>query len=299
MRFSELPSDLGLTVIRDAPFANLGFLFDDLPDKLVFVAAPRFLTAAGKAKGVCSILTTPELASRFHDYSGLAIADDAQLAFFRIQEFLVEKTEFYLRPLPSEIHRSARVHPAAVIAAGNVSIGAESVIEANVVIERGVTIGSAVRIRAGSIIGAEGFQTAHFGQEIRQMSHGGGVIIQDGADVFANAVIARGVFRQSTLIGEGSRVGNGAFVSHNVQVGKRCFIGHNATINGNTVLGDEVWIGPNATISNMLEIGDRAWVALGSTVIESLSAGVHVTGMTALPHRRLLRRLVSIRSGHA
>src|SRR5882724_4531625 len=128
MKLSELPSELGLTVIRDAPFTNLGFLFDDLPDKLVFVAAPGFLTAAGKAKGVCSILTTPELASRFHESSGLAIADDAQLAFFCIQDFLVEKTAFYSSPLPSEIHRSARVHPAAVIAAHNVNIGADSVI---------------------------------------------------------------------------------------------------------------------------------------------------------------------------
>ena len=33
--------------------------------------------------------------------------------------------------------------------------------------------------------------------------------------------------------------------------------------------------------------------------IESLPAGAHVTGMTALPHRRLFRRLVSIRSGRA
>ena len=84
--------------------------------------------------------------------------------------------------------------------------------------------------------------------------------------------------------------------SHNVQVGKRTFIGHNAVVNGNSVVGADAWIGPNATIANLLQIGEHATVTLGATVIESVAPGARVTGMTALPHRRLLRHIASIAS---
>ena len=86
-------------------------------------------------------------------------------------------------------------------------------LEANVVIDHAVIVGSHVRIGAGSVIGAAGFQPARLGHEVLQMAHGGGVKIEDHVEIFANAAIARGVFRQSTTIGEYARVGNGAFVS--------------------------------------------------------------------------------------
>ena len=91
------------------------------------------------------------------------------------------------------------------------------------------------------------------------------------------------------------RPGNGAFVSHNVQVGQRCFVGHNATINGNTNVGDDTWIGPNATISNLLSLGARSRISLGAVVIQSVQADTQVTGMPAIEHRRMLRHVISIR----
>lgn len=98
-----------------------------------------------------------------------------------------------------------------------------------------------------------------------------------------------------TSLGKYVRIGNGAFVSHNVRVGDRTFIGHNATINGNTTIGNDAWIGPNATISNLLYIGDRAEISLGAVVIRSVPAGTRITGMTAIEHRRMLRHVASIR----
>ena len=296
MKLSELPEDLGLAIVRDAEFHNLGFFFDDLENKLAFVEAFRFVPPARKAKGICAILCPPELASSFSQVQGLATTAEPRRVFFLVQKFLVERTRFYGVPLVTEIHPSARIHPRAWIAEQGVRIGPDSVVEANVVIDHAVIVGSHVRIGAGSVIGAEGFQPARLGHEVLQMAHGGGVKIEDHAEIFANAVVARGVFRQSTTIGEYARVGNGAFISHNVQIGKRSFVGHNAVVNGNTVVGDDAWIGPNATIANLLRIGERATVTLGATVIESVVPGARVTGMTALPHRRLLRHIASIAS---
>jgi UDP-3-O-[3-hydroxymyristoyl] glucosamine N-acyltransferase len=126
------------------------------------------------------------------------------------------------------------------------------------------------------------------------MVHGGGITVADNVQIFANATIARAVFRQATFIGEFSMIGNGAFVSHNVRIGNRCLIGHNAVVNGNAVIEDDAWIGPNATISNLVTIGRAARVTLGATVIESVPAGAQVSGMTAIPHQRMLRHIASL-----
>ena len=294
MRLSEISTSLKAVVIRDSEFQNLGFFFDGLPGSLVFVEGRMFVPAARKARGATCILCTPELTSSFPDVAGLAACAEPRIAFFHLQKFLAEETDFYGVPFPAEIDRSARIHPRASIAPRNVRIGPETIVDENAVIGEGTSIGGRVHIRAGAVLGAEGFQTARYPGGLLQMAHAGGLCVKDNVEVFANAVIARAVFRQMTTLGQHSRIGNGAFVSHNVQLGSRCFVGHNSTINGNTTVGDDVWIGPNATISNLLRVGDRSRISLGAVVIQSLPADTHVTGMTAIEHRRMLRHVASI-----
>jgi UDP-3-O-[3-hydroxymyristoyl] glucosamine N-acyltransferase len=295
MRLSEIAPRLDATVVRDAEFSNLGFLFDDLPGKVIFVDGPQFVSTARKARGTICVLCPPDLASCFPGAEGLAITAEPKVAFFHLQQFLVEETDFYGAPLPTVIHPSARIHPRACVAPQNVSIGPGTVVEANVTIGERSLIGGGVYIRAGAVLGSEGFQSLRHADGILQMAHGGGVHVQDNVEIFANAVVARAVFRQMTTVGEHSRIGNGAFVSHNVQVGQRCFVGHNSTINGNTNVGDDTWIGPNATVGNLLCLGPRSRISLGAVVIQSVPADTHVTGMTAIEHRRMLRHIVSIR----
>jgi UDP-3-O-[3-hydroxymyristoyl] glucosamine N-acyltransferase len=295
MRLSEIAPLIEATVVRDAEFSNLGLLFDDLPDKLIFVESTHFVAAARKARGIGCVVCTPELVSSFSGTGGLATSAEPKSAFFRLQQFLVEETDFYGASFPTVIHPSARVHPRAWIAPQNVRIGPNTVIDANVSIDERSLIGAGVRIRAGAVLGSEGFQSLRYSGGIVQMAHGGGVSVQDHVEIFANAVIARALFRQMTTVGEHSRIGNGAFVSHNVQLGQRCFVGHNAAINGHTNVGDDTWIGPNATVSNLLSLGARSRISLGAVVIQSVPAGTHVTGMPAIEHRRMLRHVVSIR----
>ena len=174
-------------------------------------------------------------------------------------------------------------------------IGPGTVIEANASVHEGSSIGAGVHVRSGAVLGSEGFQSLQHAGGILQMAHGGGVSLQDHVEIFANAVVAKAVFRQVTSVGRHSRIGNCAFVSHNVQVGERCFVGHNATINGNTSVGDDVWIGPNATVSNLLCLGARSRISLGGVVMQSVPEDTHVTGMPAIEHRRMLRHAVSVR----
>ena len=92
MRLSELPSHIHATVLRDAEFHNLGFLFDDLPDKLIFVESRRFVPAARTSTGLRCVLCTPELASSFPEAAGLAFTSEPRLAFFQLQRFVIEET---------------------------------------------------------------------------------------------------------------------------------------------------------------------------------------------------------------
>jgi len=85
MKLSELPEDLGLAIVRDAEFHNLGFFFDDLEHKLAFVEASRFVSPAHRAKGIRAILCTPELASSFSQIHGLATTAEPRRVFFLIQ----------------------------------------------------------------------------------------------------------------------------------------------------------------------------------------------------------------------
>jgi UDP-3-O-[3-hydroxymyristoyl] glucosamine N-acyltransferase len=130
-----------------------------------------------------------------------------------------------------------------------------------------------------------------------ELTHAGAVDIGAGCHIFANAVIARGLFRESTHIGPGCRVGNSAFVSHNCSVGEEAFIGHGAVVNGNVRVGSHTWIGPGATVVHGIEIGEGANVSLGATVMRDVEAGKHVTGSMAIAHRKMLRLMAAAEGG--
>jgi UDP-3-O-[3-hydroxymyristoyl] glucosamine N-acyltransferase len=126
------------------------------------------------------------------------------------------------------------------------------------------------------------------------MVHAGGVHLQSGCKIFAGAIIARGVFREFTHIGVQARIGNCAFLSHNVSIGTRAFIGHGAIVNGNVSIGDAAWIGPGAIIANNLAIGSYVHVGLGSTVIRDLKRDARVLGAVAVKTDRMLRFTVGL-----
>jgi UDP-3-O-[3-hydroxymyristoyl] glucosamine N-acyltransferase len=175
----------------------------------------------------------------------------------------------------------------------NVIIGAGVVVGPNASVVGRAVIGEAAVIHAGAVIGSAGFQTSRRCGGAVELVHAGVTEIGPHCHVFANAVIARGLFRQSTQIGRGCRVGNGAFVSHNCVLGDEVFVGHGAVVNGNVRVGANAWIGPGATVVNGITIGEAAKVSLGATVIRDVQPGKRVTGILAMGHRKMLRLMVT------
>jgi UDP-3-O-[3-hydroxymyristoyl] glucosamine N-acyltransferase len=257
---------------------------------LTFLESPRYLENLARA-GASGVITTSSLAGMLGFVEGLAISDAPRRSFFILHNHLATRTGLYWEDFPTCIDASARIHPTAWVAEKNVRIGPRTVIEPHAVIAERSIIGADCMIRAGAVIGSAGFQIGRVEGQIIDMVHGGGVCIGDNVHILANAVIASAVFRQSTTIGEGSRIGNLAFVSHNVQVGRRCVIGHNSVVNGNVTIDDDAWVGPGASITHCVRIGEKARISLGSAVIGDVEAGQHVTGNVAISHRRFLRFL--------
>jgi UDP-3-O-[3-hydroxymyristoyl] glucosamine N-acyltransferase len=220
---------------------------------------------------------------------GLAVCDNPRACFVDIHNHLTETPGFFWRDFPTFVDPSARVHPSAQLAAFNVVVGAGSIIEANAIVGERVIIGERCVIQSCVIIGAEGFQTDRSGNRFQEMIHAGGVRLEADAKVFAGAILARGVFREFTVIGPHARIGNQAFVSHNVHVGCRSFVGHGAIVNGNVKIGDGAWIGPGAVIANNLGVGLNAHLGLGSVLIRDAEANARLIGAVAVRSERMLR----------
>ncbi len=291
----EIGALTGVVVERDALIANLGFLSSPLPAMLTFATTMGFLTAALDA-GCVAVVVPSALAPAVPHEIGIVATDAPAATFWRFHQRLIEMTDFYGRAVPSQIDPTASIHPDATVARWNVRIGADSTIEAGAVITGRVDIGDRVVVRAGAVVGADGFQTIGVDGGISDFTHAGSVVIGDDARVMSNATIARGLFRQSTRLGEWSRVGNNAFVSHNCIIGPRTTVGHGAVVNGSVVAGHDVWIGPRAVLTDSIHIGDGARIDLGSTVIGSVRDGEHVGGAPAIDHRVMLREVASWRS---
>jgi len=289
LTLSDVAHTAGFTVARDAGFRTLGFISTPLPGMLAFAKNERFLKLALRLKPVCAVITCPELEEMVPEGLGLALSDNPLLTFCALHNHLARKTDFYGAAEPTKIESSS-IHPRAFVAESGVHFGPGCSVAANATVLDGCDIGTNVVLHEGAVIGSVGLQVEHSESGIFDLDHAGRVEIGDGVRIMANSVIARGLFRQATVVGPNVRVGNLSFVSHNVEIGAGTIIGHGVTINGNARIGRDVWIGPGATIANGVRIGDGARVTLGSVVVKDVPAGGHATGNFAVAHRTFLRR---------
>ena len=219
----------------------------------------------------------------------VAVVPNARLAFVRAV------AHFFPPPLPP-----AGVHPTAVVAdtatlgrdvriGPGCTLGEDVVVGDNVVLHpgvhvlRGVRIGRGVVVHAGTVIGADGygFERDERGALVR-FPHVGGVVIEDGVEIGANACIDRGAL-DNTVIERGARVDNLVHVAHNVRIGRDAAVIANAMLGGSSRVGARAWIAPSAVLRDGVTIGDDALVGLGAVVTKDVEPGAVVMGNPARP----------------
>lgn len=295
MRLSELPVLNRDAIVRDGIFRSLGFVIHSRAEMLVPLYDARYLDAYERAGHVTCAIATPALAARVPAGQGLVVDEDPASLLYRVHIHLAEHTRFYGEDFATEIAPSARISPNAHVAANSVRIGANTVVEPNATIFERSIIGANVIIRAGSVIGAQGFGIRDMDGKRINIPHAGGVRIEDNVEILSNCSIAKGTFGSFTTIGRDTKINACTYVAHNVTVGERCQVAASAVLAGSVQLGNDVWVGPNSTISNGVTVGDRAKVSLGAVVTRDVPAGARVTGNFAVAHEKFMGFLKSIR----
>jgi UDP-3-O-[3-hydroxymyristoyl] glucosamine N-acyltransferase len=285
MKLSDAAAHAPLHIVRDADFDDLAFLGATTGHVLVYAGDARALERLAKTSAAAAVVTIAALADAVPLPLGLAVADHPETAFYDLHRWLHASSEFYWRDSATVIDPSARVHERAYVAPRNVRIGARVVIEPNASILERVTVGDDAIVRAGAVIGSEGFEFKgpamrqgratranwDYGQTNVAVPHAGSVEIGARVEIQANSTVDRSLFHAATRIGDDTKIDNLVHVAHSVRIGSRCLIAAGATLAGSVVVGDEVWIGPHAVISSGVHLGDRSAIVIGSTITKDVA----------------------------
>ena len=164
-----------------------------------------------------------------------------------------------LARLGRPVRQGDRVRGAESVSLGDgVSIGDDSVLGPRVVCYPGARIGSRVVLKAGAVIGGDGFGYLSTGAGHDRIPHIGGCILEDDVEVGSNSCVDRGSL-DDTIVGRGTKLDNLVHVAHNVRIGERCLL--------------------------MAGVG----VAAKSAVFGDVEAGAVISGHPARANRQFLR----------
>ncbi len=169
-----------------------------------------------------------------------------------------------------------------------VVVGSDSVIGPGAVCYPGSRLGSRVVLKAGAVIGGDGFGYLSGLAGHSRIPHVGACILEDEVEVGSNSCVDRGSI-DDTVIGQGTKLDNLVHVGHNVRIGARCLLMAGVGVAGSTRLGDDVILAGHVGVTDHLTIGDRARVAAKSAVFGDVAAGTSISGHPARPHRQFLR----------
>jgi len=296
----EFNSDL--YVENNCEFNNLGFdLRQSYPKMLTYATTEYFFSKAILDENVSAIITSKKILDNFSKNKenikkGIVISKNPELDFFEFHNFLAINTDFYKVDIGYKIGENSKISNRAILPTKNILIGKNVVIEENVIIRENTIIGDNVCIRAGTVIGGEGFQFFHIpGKKIVKIIHVGGVSIENFVEIQQLCAVDKHIFRDYTIVGEETKFDNYVHFAHGAKIGKRCRVAANAMIAGSALIGDDVWIGPSASISSAIRVGCNAFVTIGSVVTKDVPDGGHVSGNFAIDHKKFIQHMKNIR----
>ena len=194
----------------------------------------------------------------------------------------VGKAFFVERPTPSihptavidsdaELGKDIYVGPFAVI--GKAKIGDGCIIETNVRIYDGVTVGRECSIKPGAVLGGEGFgfEKDENGNRFR-FPQIGRLVIGDDVEIGANTCIDRGAL-SDTVIGDHTKINNLCHIAHNNKIGRNVVIAGCVNVSGSCEIEDNTWISPNASLRGFNHLGEGCTVGTGAVVTKDIPAG--------------------------
>ena len=311
----ELAAAIGATVDGDGDckIHNIAAIAHAGPGEVSFVTDYKYQKYLTQTKA-SAILLDQKLAS-FCSVNAL-VMPNPKLGFIKLLTLL--------RP---QFIPPAGVHPAAVVSENcqidpSAHVGAQAVIEDDVVIGSRTLIGAGTIIARGSRIGADcclysrvtlyhhtilgSRDIIHSGVVIGSDGFGltkgekgewvkipqvGRVVIGDDVEIGANTTIDRGAL-SDTVIGNGVKLDNLVMIAHNVRIGDHTVIAGCAGVAGSTIIGRHCMIGASAGLNGHIEICDNVIITGMGMIQKSITEpGVYSSG-TGMQTNRAWRKSV-------
>ncbi|EKQ57009.1 MULTISPECIES: UDP-3-O-(3-hydroxymyristoyl)glucosamine N-acyltransferase [unclassified Clostridium] len=295
MKLSDFVSKISdIYIYRDGEFNALDFANSRLNNKiLTFIDDERYINRLSEY--ITCIICNSKIAKILPEKYGICLSNNPRLDFYLTHNYLNKNSSSYMmQEFKTSIGENCKINNRSSISSKNVVIGNNVTIEEQVIIRENVKILDNSIIRAGAIIGGEGFQFNKVGKTIF-IEHGGGVIIGKDVEVQYNTCIDKAIFPwDNTIIGNETKIDNLVHVGHAAKIGERCLVAANALIGGSTVIGNDCWIGVSATISNGLIIGNNTSIKIGAVVTKNVPDGISVSGNFAIEHNKFIKFVKSI-----
>ncbi|MBQ6088680.1 MAG: UDP-3-O-(3-hydroxymyristoyl)glucosamine N-acyltransferase [Firmicutes bacterium] len=286
-------------LIGSDEFYSLGLASYNSGEKVcTFVESEKYID--GLSDNISVVLTNENTASAIEKSGrdiGICVVDNPRSTFFRIHQSLSDDREYAREALSTKIGKNCNISSLAYVSPKNVVIGDNVTIEEFCSIKPNTVIGNNSVVRAGTVIGGEGFEvkTSENGNAF-VVKHLGGVIIGDNVEIQSNCCICKALYPwDDTIVSDNVKIDNLVHVAHGVKIGEFTKIVTHAAIGGRTVIGKYAWIGIGAVIRNGIVIGNNTRVNMGAVVTKDVPDGMYVSGNFAIEHSKYLEHLKEIR----
>lgn len=187
------------------------------------------------------------------------------------------------------IHPTAIIDPSAIIA-DNVTIGAYSVIGADVGIAEGCQIESHVVIKGPTKIGKNNkiYHFSSVGEDPQDKKFAGEPTLLEIGDnnlIRENVTINRGTIQGggTTKVGDNNWIMAYVHIAHDCIIGNDNIFANNASLAGHVIINDFVVLGGFTLISQFNTIGSYSFSAMGSVISRNVPPYVLVSGYMAKP----------------
>lgn len=288
MRLSELRNDFN--IYNDGEFLNL-IKLDEMIEKnfnLIFVENKIDKNLLMKKKISCVICYESDSEYYKKMNIGVVISSNPKEDFFRIMNFLSEKTRFYYTGEKNEISLTSKIGNHVYLDKTDIIIEDGVIIESGSIIKQGVIIKKNAYIGPNTIVGAESF--SYFGKKKEKVKSSKKIIIGENVHLLGGNIIEKGVHR-NTEIGKNSKLAVGVIIEHDTIIEKETMICAGAVIAGRVIIGKNSYIGPNSTIRNNIILGEKTIVSIGSVVTKSTKGKERITGNFAISHDKFIENL--------
>lgn len=288
----QMPMTKSHRIINEKPFECLALTVSDLQkSSCIFLDSDKYINDISEY--VTMVITVEELVPALSNKQyGLCVIDQPRQLFFKLHNFFANKEEYSRAKYNTVIGKNCSISSLASISEYNVIIGNNVTIEEFVSIKKNVVIGDNSIIRAGTIVGGEGFEFKRTDDGILSVIHLGGVIIGENVELQQNNCVDKAIYPwDDTVIGDNCKTDNMVHIAHAVKMKKNILIAAHTCVAGRVAIDEDVWIGPGVTLINGIHIGKGARVNIGSVATKSVEDYESVTGNFAIEHQRFLANL--------